>query len=145
MRPWHDFHVASHLAFLPALHACLTSAFPFLELAVFLAPVCVFSVAYHRLQEPRGSLVARLDAFFAHVLFAYGVAHMFYAPAPWLQAVYAVLFSVVCATHVGGILVPSVWDRTHSVGMHLVPGLWCWLVVRFSRPLFFGWREAWLL
>ena len=104
-RAWGDWHVASHLAFAPAALWAAGRRPVFWELLVLLLPVVVCSTAFHRQREPRGSLIARLDCGFAHVLYAYGLAHAWAAAGAW-RAMYLLAAALVALTHVCGIWHP---------------------------------------
>lgn len=134
-RAWSDWHVASHLAFVPAVLWAAGRRPVFWELLVLLLPVVVCSTAYHRQREPRGSLIARLDCGFAYVLYAYGLAQAWAAAGAW-RAMYVAGAALVALTHVFGILRPASWERTHSWGMHVAPGAWCLAVAVRGAPLF---------
>ena len=96
-RAWSDWHVASHLAFVPAVLWAAGRRPVFWELLVLLLPVVVCSTAYHRQREPRGSLIARLDCGFAYGLYAYGLAQAWAAAGAW-RAMYVAGAALVAST-----------------------------------------------
>lgn len=138
-RSWLDKHVISHLAFLPAIYVALIRDPPFLELAVLVTDVVILSVYYHRLHEPRGTGLARIEAFFAFLLYLYGIAQIFNTdieehPIAFLSSL--LMLCVISFTYTTGqIWSAAYWDYSHSIGMHLVPAAWCYVVARYNDPI----------
>ena len=135
LRAWHDKHVISHLAFLPSLVIALCFRSPiFIELVGFVTPVLVLSVLYHRQHEQR-SVLSRCEHVAAKVLYIYGCMQTVTATSPWTLALYLACFCATSLTFIYTNLYPALWDTWHSVGMHLVPGLWCAVVAWCNEPL----------
>jgi hypothetical protein len=139
-RPWHDKHVISNLAFLPSVYIALTRLDStddrvFLELPLVVLPAMVNSIIYHRCHEPRRTCPALADMLTATLLFVYGLLQIFNTTSQLLLYAYCCLLTITVATHGLGIALPEVWDSTHFVGMHLVPGLWATLVARYNSAL----------
>ena len=135
-RPWHDKHMISHLAFLPSLGIALLARRPvFFELVCFVAPVLVLSVIYHRRREPQRALLSRCEHVAAKVLYIYGCMQTVTASSPWTLALYLACFCATSLTFIYTNLYPALWDTWHSVGMHVVPGLWCAVVAWCNEPL----------
>lgn len=135
-RSWRDKHVLSHVAFLPCIMIAAFREPPFWELIGAVVPVLVLSTAFHRAHEPRGSVLARCEGVCAHLLYAYGCAQLLAVPSVELGIVYTLFWFCTTITHFCTPAGSLKWDRWHSVGMHLVPGVWCSLVARFNQPLF---------
>ena len=138
-RSWLDKHVFSHVAFLPSIYVALIRDPPFLEVAVLVTDVLILSVYYPRLHEPHGTGLARTEFFFSFLLYVYGIAQILYTdieehPIVFLLSI--LMLFVVSITYVTGCLWSSRhWDRTHYIGMHIIPGLWCYLVARYNDPI----------
>ena len=136
LRAWHDKHVASHAAFVPSmLIALFYRDPPLLEMALALFPVLVLSTLYHRAREPVGTLLTKCEWVAAFSLYVYGSIQMFHAPTPWLTTVNGLCWAATSSTYLGTNLRVLDWDRWHSVGMHMVPGLWCTVVALWHGPV----------
>ena len=138
-RSWLDKHVISHLAFLPSIYVSLIRDPPFLELAVLVTDVLILSVYYHRHHEPAGTGLARTEAFFAFLLYLYGVAQIFNTDIeehPIVFLLCVLMLCVVSLSHItSNMWSREYWDKTHYIGMHIVPGIWCYLVARHNDPI----------
>ena len=135
MRSWLDWNVASHVAFLPAFVRAVTLDPPFYELTLFMIPCICFSVIYHRLGEPRGTQIATMDRIAATVLFAYGLIQIHFSSNLFIKFLCAIFAVIVATTHVSGQIYPHLWQTTHSMGMHVIPGIWCCVVACFNQDV----------
>ena len=136
-RAWLDWNVLSHLAFLPAVIFALGRDPAFYELIVLMITVVSFSVTYHRLGEQCNTLIAKLDKYAAHVLFMYGLIQIHYSSYLFIKFICAIFAVVVATTHAIGQIYPHLWQSTHAMGMHVVPGVWCCFVACFNDSIFF--------
>ena len=91
--------------------------------------VLVLSVYYHRLHEPAGTGLARTEAFFAFLLYLYGVAQLYNTDAEQYTSMFLACLFMLCAvtlTYLSGqIFSKEYWDKTHYnyIGMHILPAL----------------------
>ena len=136
IRSWLDWNVTSHLAFLPALVCAFARNPPFYELTLFMTPTIFLSIIYHRLGEPRGTRIAMMDRVTASVLFIYGLIQIHFSSDLFIKFMCAIFAVVVATTHVTGQIYPRVWKTTHSMGMHVIPGIWCLVVCQNNYPVF---------
>lgn len=68
-------------------------------------------------------------------MWQYGVMQMWHAPSLSLAVINAACWVATSSTYVGTNLHMLDWDRWHSVGMHIVPGFWCFVVATWHRPV----------
>lgn len=141
MRAWSDKQVISHLAFVPAIPTAVLYRDPvFIEPLFFIVPLLVLSTLYHRHHEPVATPLSRTELAAASCLYFYGCAQLFHSPS-WTSLIVCGMCCV--ATSVVYIMTnPLVkkldWDAWHYVGMHLVPGVWAFVVALGHPPLFYG-------
>jgi hypothetical protein len=133
-RKWSDPFVTSHVAFLPGIVIACTKSPPLPELAAIQSLVLGLSVMYHRDYE-RPSPVATAEGLFAKLLFAYGTVQTCYSPTDVLLAANSLCFLLTAGTFVLTNIRPSLYERWHPLGLHLVPGLWATLVSLFHTSL----------
>ena len=137
LRKWTDKHVISHVAFLPSIYISFSRESPIFELPLLVICLVILSTAYHRQREPSGTLLSNTESFFAYTLYFYGCAQIVYAPSVVLQYIYVCLSIFTSTTYLTGLMKgESYWDKTHYVGMHIVPGIWCSLVAYYNNPIF---------
>lgn len=126
-RSWTDPHMASHVAFVPAIVCSCSPSSPLPELAALQSIVLVLSLIYHRNYERPGAL-ASVEGLFAKALFMYGTAQTFYSPTHALLFANGACFLATAGAFFATNTNKSLYDRWHPLGLHLVPGLWATLV-----------------
>lgn len=136
-RSWFDWNVSSHLAFLPAIILASRREPLFYELIILIMPTVLFSIIYHRLGEPRGTRIAMMDKIAANVLFIYGLTQIHFTKNMFIKFMSAIFAVVVATTHVSGQIYPHLWQTTHSMGMHVVSGVWCCCVAYYNDAIYF--------
>ena len=135
-RAWTDKHVASHVAFLPSIYISLTKETPIFELPLLVFCVVILSISYHRQREPTGTLLSITENAFAKILYIYGCTQILHTKDLWLQCVYACFLLVTTATWLIGFMKHHKhWDRTHYIGLHIIPGIWCSFVAHFNQAI----------
>ena len=82
---------------------------------------------YHFQREMPGPL-ATIEGTVAKALFIYGVAQLLHCPDPTAMAVQSCCASLTLVTFVATNLWPGLYERYHPIGMHVVPGLWAFVV-----------------
>ena len=129
-RAWSDKHVASHLAFVPAL-----LLWQICEPLIFIVPLLVLSIWWHRAEEPDNWL-AQVEVGCAYLLFAYGCGQLVYAPSVVLCCLSVLWAGLVVAVHVGINCGDWEWDRYHFY-QHVVPGVWASQVTIYHDAIIF--------
>ena len=102
----------------------------FFEPLLFIVPLVFLSTMYHKHHEPSKTLLSRTELCAAFLLYFYGWLQLFNSP----NFLTFVLCAMCCAaTSVVYVLTnPLVqridWDTWHYIGMHIVPGIWAFVV-----------------
>ena len=111
------------------------------ELALLQSVVVCFSVAYHRVYEAPGA-VAHCDGAAAKALFVYGTAQTLLNCPSVFGLFEAEMTCGVATTSI--FLVTNIrkhdtkqYDRWHPLGLHMMPGIWSYLVATNHSALFF--------
>jgi len=135
-RDWADFHVISHVPF--ACVVALAMYKQFYEIAVLITLVLATSIPYH-IGFERRTMISYFDNFTAFTLSMYGNVQLFFSPSGLILGINLSLGTV------GGIIFilgyttafAPYYDYMHPVGLHIIPAIWCTVVVLFQRPLLF--------
>ena len=138
-REWTDKQVISHLAFVPSIIVVLFFRQPmFLEPLLFIVPLLILSTMYHRHREPCGTLLSRTELCAAFLLYFYGWLQLFYSPNFWTFVLCAMCCAATSVVYVlTNPLVQRIdWDTWHYIGMHIVPGIWAFLVASCNNAVF---------
>lgn len=133
-RSWVDFQITSHIPFLFAVG--LSLYFRFYELTVLISLVVFFSVQYHLAGEAI-NMCSYMDNCAAASLSMYGNVQLFFSPTVWIFAlnlslglcaliIFALGFFKRCAGN---------YDLLHPVALHVLPAIWCCIVIVFHKPL----------
>ena len=133
-RPWSDPQVYTHLALLPGIAVAMWRDPPLLELAILQSIVCVLSVAWHRSHERECGL-AKVEHAFAHALFAYGALQTWHSPSLAVLCIHLACACVTLAVYVATNLKRELWETWHPIGLHVVPGIWSFVIAWYHDPL----------
>ena len=133
-RAWSDPQMYTHLALLPGVWTALQRDPPMLELVVLQSIVCVLSLWYHRNHE-RECAMSTIEHVFAHALFVYGWIQMLHSPGIWIFLANLACASVTLTVYAMTNADKALWERWHAVGLHVVPGLWSFIVVSYHSAL----------
>lgn len=135
-RQWCDMQMCSHLALLPGICIAAARVPPLLELVSLQSVVVVLSLIWHRNHERECGL-AKVEHFFAHALFAYGVVQTWFAPTPDVFAIEMLCACGTLGTYAATSVRPELWETWHPIGLHVVPGLWSGLIAALHERLLF--------
>lgn len=135
-RSWSDFHMWSHLAFVPGIILAATplNAAPLPELAGLQLATMALSLGYHQNYERPGPL-ALCEGICAKALFGYGSVQTMLSPSPELLAVNSVCLGITVGTYVTTNVHKGLYDRWHPIGLHIVPGVWSLNVALHHKTL----------
>ena len=134
-RPWSDPQVYTHLALLPGIAVALLRDPPLLELVALQSIVCVLSVVWHRNHEHECGL-AKVEHAFAHALFVYGVIQTWYSPTVTILCLNLACACVTLTVYVVTNLKCELWETWHPIGLHVVPGIWSFIIAWYHMSLF---------
>lgn len=135
MREWTDAQVISHLAFIPSILVVVLLRPDFFEPLLFVVPLLVLSVLYHRQREPVGTTLTQVELVSAFLLYFYGCAQLFHSVSLFNLLVCASCCMFTSATYILTNAKKIDWDPWHWVGMHVVPGVWAFAVSYSNRSL----------
>jgi hypothetical protein len=133
-RAWSDPQVYTHLALLPGIAVALLRDPPLLDLVILQSIVCVLSVVWHRSRE-RECRLATIEHAFAHALFAYGALQTWYSPSVSVLCLHLACACVTVAVYVVTNLKRELWEFWHPIGLHVVPGIWSFVIASYHDPL----------
>jgi hypothetical protein len=130
-RKWSDPYMWTHVFFVVnGIAAYQCKVFDLFLLTLITAPL---SVWYHYSYEKPGKL-AQLEGIAAKLLFAYGVAQIFYAPSLPLVIAEVVMLLLTVVIFLGTNLRPQLYDSYHCL-MHVIPPIWATIVAVSHNPL----------
>lgn len=135
-RAWSDPQVYSHVALLPGIVIAACREPPMVELVVLQSIVFVLSLIWHRNRE-REDDFAKVEHFFAHVLFVYGMVQIWFSPSVWILLIHLVCAAITIAVYVVTNEKREKWETWHPIGLHVVPGIWSMVIASFHKRLFF--------
>lgn len=126
----------THAALLPGIFIASIREPPILELVVLQGIVCVLSLIWHRNHEHEDAF-AKIEHFFAHGLFAYGLSQTLFSPG-----LLPLLMNITCAFVTSTVYVVTydnraLWERWHAIGLHVVPGLWSVVIASMHERFLF--------
>jgi hypothetical protein len=130
VRAWSDPQLTSHVAFVPGIALALAQPSPLPELAALQTTTLALSLAYHRNYE-RPGLLAQGEGASAKLLFIYGTTQTFLNPPidqNILQVAEGGCFALTLGCFVATNFDKSLYERWHPLGLHVVPGIWSFLV-----------------
>jgi hypothetical protein len=130
--------VWTHLALVPGIFIAASRVPMMLELVILQSIVVVLSLIWHRNHERECGL-AKMEHFFAHALFAYGVVQTWFAPTSVAFAVDAACACLTLGTYAATYSSPELWATWHPIGLHVVPGLWSASIAAFNESLLVRW------
>jgi len=135
-RGWADFHVISHIPF--ACVVLLAVYKQFYEIAVLITLVLATSIPYHIGFEGR-SMISYVDNCTAFTLSMYGNVQLFFSPSALTLGINLSLGIVGGIFFILGYTTAFApyYDYMHPVGLHIIPAIWCTVVVLFQHPLLF--------
>mmetsp|Transcript_22614 Transcript_22614/g.70783 ORF Transcript_22614/g.70783 Transcript_22614/m.70783 type:complete len:220 (+) Transcript_22614:85-744(+) len=126
----------SHAAFVPGI--LVASSRGMMDLASLQLVLLTLSLMYHRNREVAGR-VALVEGSVAKAFFVYGIAQLVNCPPDIDLVTFAAEIAcsvVTVSTYVATNLWPATYERYHPIGLHLVPGLWSFLVALNHLPLY---------
>ena len=135
-RGWTDFHVISHIPF--ACVVVLAVYRQFYELAVLVTLVLASSIPYH-LDFERRTTISYMDNCTAFTLSMYGNVQLFFSPSALILGINLSLGLVAGTIFALGYTraFAPFYDCMHPIGLHIIPAVWCAVVVLFQRPFVF--------
>lgn len=135
-RAWSDPQVYSHAALLPGIVIAACREPPMVELVVLQSIVFVLSLIWHRNRE-REDAFAKVEHFFAHVLFVYGMVQTWFSPSVWILQLHLVCAAMTIAVYVVTNEKREKWETWHPIGLHVVPGIWSVVIASYHKRLLF--------
>lgn len=135
-RAWSDPQVYSHAALLPGIVIAACREPPMVELVVLQSIVFVLSLIWHRNRE-REDAFAKVEHFFAHVLFVYGMVQTWFSPSVWILLLHLVCAAMTIAVYVVTNKKREKWETWHPIGLHVVPGIWSVVIASYHKRLLF--------
>ena len=135
-RRWTDFHVTSHIPFVCVVVVAVYKRF--YEIAVLVTLVLATSIPYHLANERR-TTVSYVDNCTAFTLSMYGNVQLFFSPSALILGINISLGTAAGVIFILGYTATFApyYDCIHPIGLHIIPAIWCTIVVLFQRPLIF--------
>jgi len=133
---WTDFHVISHIPF--ACVVLLAVYRHFYEIAVLVTLVLAISIPCHIGYERR-TTISYIDNCTAFTLSMYGNVQLFFSPLALILGInlsLGIVAGIIFALGYTRAFAPF-YDCMHPIGLHIIPAVWCAVVVLFQRPFVF--------
>jgi len=131
-----DFQITSHIPFV--LVFLLSIYMRFYEMTVLVGLLLISSTLYHYGAEKR-TWISYVDNCTAFTLSMYGNVQLFFSPSLQILAINLSLGITSATIFVLGYTAACTpyYAYLHPLGLHILPAVWCAIVVVFQKPLVF--------
>ena len=131
-----DFQITSHIPFVFVFVLSLYKQF--YEMTLLVGLLLVSSTLYH-LNAERRNWISYVDNGTAFTLSMYGNVQLFFSPSWWILGITLSLGITSVTIFVMGYMsvFHPYYAYLHPIGLHILPAVWCTIVLLFQQPLLF--------
>ena len=126
-----DIQIYTHICFIYAIY--IANQNQMFDLFVLLSIMTPLSVMYHIYYEKQG-LLAKVEGFFAKVLFIYGFIQLFNANTNLLLCLECLFMVSTIAVYVITNIKKDLYEPYHCL-MHIIPAIWAGIIAHYHPSL----------